>query len=583
MSALLLVGFGATVGAGAATKPAVMPASDPENKGGWVLNDSVSDEFEGTKLDGSKWFVEGENGDYYIWKGRAPSQFAPHNVIVENGLLKLRTQWEPDFAFANENYADGKEDAKYGEYQGKPMPVTTAAIISRKRFLNGYMEVRSKAGNASMTSSFWMIGYESELDVYEQIGNPKIKGDIQADTLKSSVHDWRAGSTRPNRRFGSKTTLPFRAADEFHVYGCEWGEDYLKCFLDGKLVYAVTQQEVGKDWMITNPFEIWLDSEIFAWLGMPHKEELPADYEVDYVRVWQKPSANLLARQFFGFEGPILFEQNPRPLKLVPESSVEDDYQKFWRIDAASAKQLSIVAHEKFTSGLKSLKFTPSGSGATEVVAAVAPEGSVNLPQGEYVFSAKIWIETNSTAQRILFSLADPAIDLPVDLQTCAKGEWVTVTRSFTRNKASTAKDSLTIAIQQTAATAANGAVYIDDISIASPAGSATKKQPGAAKPATTPPSVPAWLQNQVDLVTAAIPDLSTAQKLQLTDAIKVRVEALAKVKALKEGGATDEKIKIQTMEVWSSYTRKVKTFLTEEQFEKFKELQKPKKTGPTK
>ena len=82
----------------------IHPASDPQNLGGWVLNEEISDEFEGTELDTNKWFIEGQNGDYYIWKGRPPSQFAPHNVIVEDGKLKLRTQWEPDFDFVKENW-----------------------------------------------------------------------------------------------------------------------------------------------------------------------------------------------------------------------------------------------------------------------------------------------------------------------------------------------------------------------------------------------------------------------------------------------------------------------------------------------
>ncbi len=84
-----------------------LPASDSLNEGGWVLNEELSDEFDGNKLDPKKWFVEGQNGEYYIWKGRAPSQFVPHNAIVEDGKLKLRTQWEPDYTFNKESYADG--------------------------------------------------------------------------------------------------------------------------------------------------------------------------------------------------------------------------------------------------------------------------------------------------------------------------------------------------------------------------------------------------------------------------------------------------------------------------------------------
>ena len=115
----------------------ILPFSDPENKGGWVLNEEISDEFDGTTIDTTKWFVEGQNGDFYIWKGRAPSQYVPHNVIVENGNLKIVTQWEPDYNFAKESYADGANKDTYGVHEGKPLPVTTGAIVSKKRFLNG--------------------------------------------------------------------------------------------------------------------------------------------------------------------------------------------------------------------------------------------------------------------------------------------------------------------------------------------------------------------------------------------------------------------------------------------------------------
>ncbi|MEQ8837131.1 MAG: hypothetical protein RID07_10050, partial [Lacipirellulaceae bacterium] len=178
----LLMPFGIVAGLGLvgshsmAEEHQSSPVSDPQNLGGWVLRTDISDEFEGTEIDESKWFVQGKNDKYYIWKGRAPSQFAPHNVRVEDGKLKLRTQWEPDFPFAR---GEGHEGNDYAIHNVKTIPVTTAGVITRKRFLNGYMEARTKAGNAAMTSSFWCIGYESELDVYEQMGKPKIQGDIR--------------------------------------------------------------------------------------------------------------------------------------------------------------------------------------------------------------------------------------------------------------------------------------------------------------------------------------------------------------------------------------------------------------------
>ena len=240
------------------------PASDPMNKDGWVLNEEISDEFDGKALDKKKWFIEGQDGDYYIWKGRPPSQFVPHNAILEEGKLKIRTQWEPDYNFIKEAYADGKNNDSYGIFEGKPCPITTAGILTNKRFLYGYMEVKSKVGKSNMTGAFWSIGYEQELDIYEQMGRPKIDGTIKANSVRSAVHDWSPPAVRPTKAFSyDDKNLPYNTADEFHIYGAEWGKDYLKIFRDGALTYHITQDELGIDWVLNNPMEIWLDSEVF--------------------------------------------------------------------------------------------------------------------------------------------------------------------------------------------------------------------------------------------------------------------------------------------------------------------------------
>jgi beta-glucanase (GH16 family) len=452
-----------------AAKQTVLPASDPFNTGGWVLNKDISDEFEGKQLDTSKWFVEGQNGDYYIWKGRAPAQFVPHNVIVENGKLKLRTQWEPDYKFANEGYSESGSD-KYGEFEGKPLPVTTAGVITKKRFLNGYMEVKSRVGKAAITGAFWAIGYEQELDVYELMGKPKIDGDIKATTLKTTIHDWSPPAVRPTNTYIFKNNkLPFNVGDDFHIYGAEWGEDYLKIFLDGKLVDSVNKNQLGTDWVLNNPMEVWLDSEIFKWLGVPNKEELPVDFEIEYMRVWQKPDNNLLDRAFFGFEGPILFENNPRPLKLVPESSVTDDYQKFWLIDTGSAKYFSIVKGD-YASGVNSLKFSGFGKNEkleVDKVVALSPKGAVNIPAGDYTLSLKIWIDQGHAVKKIYLSFEDPQMEIPIDISGWERRKWVTIERKISKEKASGQNDQFRIEIRKNDVPKERAAkLFIDDIAI---------------------------------------------------------------------------------------------------------------------
>ena len=447
---LLLVIVAAAFFSANAQQPS--PFSDPENTGGWILNEEISDEFEGTQLDTSKWFIEGLDGNYYIWKGRAPAQFVPHNVIVEDGKLKLRTQWEPDYAFDQEGYKESGGEA-YGVFEGKPLPVTTAGVITKKRFLNGYMEVKSKVGDAAITGAFWAIGYEQELDVYELMGNPKVKdGDIRETGIKTTIHDWSPPAMRPTWAWKYKDNhLPFRLADDFHVFGAEWGEDYLKVFLDGKLVAEVTQDELGTDWVLNNPMEVWLDSEIFKWLGVPHKEELPVDFEIEYLRVWQKPNDNLFDRAFFGFEGPILYEENPRPLMLLPESSVPDEYQKFWLIDSLSGKYFSIVEGD-YASGVNSLQFSGLGKNETletESVIAVSPEGAVDIPAGDYTLSMKIWLDQGRAVEKLYLSFENPHLEIPIDLSGIERRQWVTIEQKISKPKASSSTDQFKIEIRK--------------------------------------------------------------------------------------------------------------------------------------
>lgn len=427
--------------------PTLLPMSDPANEGGWVLNAELSDEFEAAELDRKKWFVQGEHGDYYIWKGRAPAQFVPHNVRLEDGKLKLRTQWEPDYDFVDEEYAG----AWYGKYDNKPMPVTTAGVITNKRFLNGYMEIKSRAGDACITAAFWAIGYEQELDIFEQMGRPKLENNIRENWSKSTVHDWSPPAVRPTRVFEYTEKLPYRVADEFHVYGAEWGVDYLKIFLDGQLIYEVTQDEVGLDWVLNNPMEIWLDSEIFRWLGMPDPDELPVDFEIEYLRVWQKPESNLLDRAFYGFEGPLLYEQNERPLTLVPESSVPDDYQKFWLIDSLSQQFFQIV-EGRYHEGVNSLEFKGLRKNQDfEVEQAIvrSPKGALHIPAGERALSFMIWMDQGRMVDTLHLHFANPAQTLVVDLSQVPRRQWYKVEETFSRIGDSGPDDQFTIEVKK--------------------------------------------------------------------------------------------------------------------------------------
>ncbi len=437
----------------------VLPLSDPNNTGGWVLNERFSDEFNGSELDRDKWIVQGEGGRYYIWRGRAPAQYAAHNVRVEDGMLKLRSQWEPDFDFHPEPH----NGFTYGEYDGEPMPVTAAAVISRDRFMHGYMEVRTRAADAAVTSAFWAIGHQSEIDFYEQLGRPKRQGNVRDNYYMFSIYDWRPPVVRPNKVWTHVHELPFRVADEFHVYGCEWEDETLRFYLDGELVREVTRDEVGERWTLTNPMELWFDKEIFEWLGVPHEEELPVDYEIDYVRVWQKPQPSLIDRSFFGFEGPMIFPEFRPALGEPRQEGWRDTFAREWFVDQQASRHLSI-SEDRFVTGRKSLKFETTDGLGPDVVAAFSPPGSVDLEPGRYVLAMNIWIEPGSTVSRLHVILEDPWQDVIFPLGNVDRGNWVTIYQRVNRTQPSSANDRLRVSIRRNEAGRGRNTVYLDNL-----------------------------------------------------------------------------------------------------------------------
>ena len=71
--------------------------------------------------------------------------------------------------------------------------ITSACFIARKSFKYGYIEIRSKAIDAEITSAFWSMGENLEFDFYELFGDGRIQGKEHLDTeLWWSIRDWKS-------------------------------------------------------------------------------------------------------------------------------------------------------------------------------------------------------------------------------------------------------------------------------------------------------------------------------------------------------------------------------------------------------
>ncbi len=263
----------------------ISPLSDPENNGEWKYSLDYSDEFDGDLLDETKWY------DHHIyWKGRAPSFFSSDNVRVENGKLILTTKYEniPQMDEVNKGLPEGA--TPYENY-------TTAAVMSKQKSHYGYFEIKAKAAPASITSSFWLKasdGDKSEIDVFEIVGDSKLMP-YYSNVFPTNLHYYHDGPSGRDVQFPFNYTTEDDLTEDFHVYGVEWNEKWIKFYYDGLLVRA----QKNLHWQ--TPEYIIMDMETFIWHGYPDVESLPADYEIDYVRVWR---TDVPASDDSGFELP---------------------------------------------------------------------------------------------------------------------------------------------------------------------------------------------------------------------------------------------------------------------------------------
>ncbi len=241
-----------------------LPLSDQRNQGSWVKYEPMSDEFEGGQLDREKWTV-----NMYWWKGRQPALFSEKNVTVADGKLQLTMRKEPV----------AEEYAKHG-YRD----YTSAALHSQARSSYGYYEVKAKPMDSAGSSSFWfqqdaVEGWGTEIDVFE-IGG-KAKG--YEHKVNMNVHVFLTPRERKHWSVGGQWVAPFRLADDFHVYGLEWGQEDIKYYVDGVLVRSVENTHWHQ------PLYLIFDSETMPdWFGMPDDKDLPSTFQVEYVRAWHK-------------------------------------------------------------------------------------------------------------------------------------------------------------------------------------------------------------------------------------------------------------------------------------------------------
>ena len=171
--------------------------------------------------------------------------------------------------------------------------VLSARMNTRGSWLYGYMEAAIRLPKGKGTwPAFWMMpddqskGWPAcgEIDIMEEVG-------VNPNRTSSSIHCQAYNHVKGTQKTAERLTAG--AEDEYHVYGLEWTEDYIKTYVDGVKLLEFRNDKAGNNdtWPFNKKFFITLNLAWGGdWGGMNGVDEsaLPCTMQVEYVRVYQK-------------------------------------------------------------------------------------------------------------------------------------------------------------------------------------------------------------------------------------------------------------------------------------------------------
>lgn len=267
LMAVMTVAMGASV-AVLPTSAATAATAAPANTGSTVSTDGLPsfvardykmtfhDEFDGTKLDTTKW---GYQYGCFDPAQRSQAQYtdSPDNVSVRDGYLNLTARYSP-----MKTKWDGTQiprTCKHGSVT-YDAPFTSGMITTKTKDgkvlyaapgTGFYAEARIKLPSARPSwSAFWGTGTKGaypangEIDVFESKG-------YDPTHLMSNVHTPRIGDPKKTTQHqGMMKGDTASSQSEFHTYGVRKTSDAIEFYFDGTCTHTVKMSDIKGD----NPF-----------------------------------------------------------------------------------------------------------------------------------------------------------------------------------------------------------------------------------------------------------------------------------------------------------------------------------------
>lgn len=259
----------------ATPKPTTPPPGDSKNpkpvgqSGSWNL--IFRDEFNGSDLNSKVWHTcfWWASTTCTIESNREQELYNAGDVIVQDGKLRLRAQKRNMTAWNGKTYNYTSGLVITGGRKGQKAPGFT--------FKYGYAEARVKVpAGKGLWPAFWLlpVDYESrpEIDVMEILGH-------EPWVQHMNYH-------YPGGDKGSSWSGPDFSKD-WHTFAIDWTPSAIVWYVDGVERYRFTD----KSHISNEPEYLLLNLAVGGnWPGSPNSStRFPAYFDVDYVRVWQRP------------------------------------------------------------------------------------------------------------------------------------------------------------------------------------------------------------------------------------------------------------------------------------------------------
>lgn len=254
----------------------VMSSSSWAQKSDWQL--IWSDEFNGSKLDYSKWEIEvnafgGGNHELQIYTDRK------ENVRVADGNLIIEAR---------------KDNAAI---TGTVREYSSGRIRSKNRgdWQYGRFEFRAKLPRGQgLWPAIWMMPTEDKYGTWASSGEIDImefKGQ-EPHQVWGTLHYGRQWPD--NKHTGTQYQLKNgNFCDDFHEFALEWEEGKIRWYVDGTMYQEQTKWDSSGGAFpapFNHPFHIVLNMAVGGgFVGNPDGQtKFPSQFLVDYVRVYQK-------------------------------------------------------------------------------------------------------------------------------------------------------------------------------------------------------------------------------------------------------------------------------------------------------